>query len=243
MSYTIRSIKPCALKDIDFSVAERGVIGHVWPSSGTNRPLVEFRLLHDARNLYVNFCVSNDHGVRIAHRGIQVPVHLDSCCEIFVRPKLGKGYFNFEMNAGGSLTLMYIEDPSRTETGFNKYERLPAELCRTIEIIHSMPDLAEKEIPGPTNWTLRYRVPFALFEKYVGPLEEKETTWLGALFSCAEETQQPYWQSWTPIPSLNFHNVLVFRDLILEGDIASEKAAPQVACAPAIDLPDECCRA
>ena len=236
MSYTIRRIAPCALGKVDFSKADSGHISCVWHESGKNRPKVEFRILHDDASLYIRYVVREDRGVLVRHRGFQVPVHLDSCCEIFVRPKLGCGYFNFEMNAGGSLTLMYIEDPSRIPGGFKKAVRLPDELCAKVEIIHTLPQLVPQEMPGPTDWELRCRIPFSIFEKYVGKLDPKERNWLGSLFSCCEEGSEPYWQSWTPIPTLNFHNVLVFRDLILEGAECSGLCSRLTAA----DLPEAC---
>lgn len=236
MGYTVRRVAPCALAKMDFSKADKGCIAYTWPESGKNRPKVEFRILHDEASLYVKYSVREDRGVVVRHRGFQVPVHFDSCCEIFVRPKLGAGYFNFEMNAGGSLTLMYIEDPSRIPDGFKKAVRLPEELCRQVEIIHSLPDLIPEELPGPTDWELRLRIPFSLFEKYVGPLDLSQRNWLGGLFSCAEQTSEPYWQSWTPIPTLNFHNVLVFRDLVLEKD-----ACRAAGLVPGVGLPEDCC--
>lgn len=236
MSYTIRRVAPCALGAMDFSKADIGNISCVWPQSGKNRPKVEFRILHDESALYVQYLVREDRGVLVKHRGYQVPVHFDSCCEIFVRPKLGCGYFNFEMNAGGSLTLLYIEDPSRMPGGFKKAVRLPDELCAKVEIIHSLPELVPEELPGPTDWELRCRIPFSLFEKYVGKLNPSERTWLGSLFSCCECSSEPYWQSWTPIPTLNFHNVLVFRDLILDNGCGNSMCDYSSAEA----LPDAC---
>ena len=47
--------------------------------------------------------------------------HKDSCVELFsCSPKLDRGYFSFEINCGGAMTVLYVTDPTRLPDGFFK---------------------------------------------------------------------------------------------------------------------------
>ena len=81
--------------------AEEGRVAAFRPEGGDHRPDTRFRLLHDAANLYVKFEVQ-DRYVRSVQTNYQDPVCTDSCAEFFVQPRADCGYFNFEVNAGGT---------------------------------------------------------------------------------------------------------------------------------------------
>ncbi len=44
----------------------------------------------------------------------------DSCVELFLEPKPGRGYFNFEFNCAGTLMACHVEDPTRAGRRFQK---------------------------------------------------------------------------------------------------------------------------
>jgi hypothetical protein len=69
-----------------------------------------------------------------------------------------------------------------------------------------MPAAVSPEITGPVTWILEFFVPFALLEKYAGPLGDLAgREWSANFFKCGDETSHPHWVSWQPLPSLNFH--------------------------------------
>jgi len=82
-------------------------------------------------------------------------------------PDQGKGYFNFEINCCGTMLLYYIEDPKRTEDGFEKYELVKQELVKRMTIFHSISGKVEVEIETPVEWYIEYNIPFSLFEAYL----------------------------------------------------------------------------
>ena len=215
--YTVRRVAPASLARMDFSVAEEGFIDCVRPESSEHHPQVEFRLLHDAQAFYLAFKVY-DRYVRVAHAGFQSKVYLDSCVEFFVKPFADRGYFNFEMNAGGSLLLTYIEDPTRLpEGGFAKYRPVAEDWCDNIAILTSLPPRVDPERSEPTTWHLRCRIPFALFDAYVGPVVREAATWHANFYKCGDETSHPHWLSWSPVTgALNFHQPSCFGMLVLE---------------------------
>ena len=176
------------------------------PKSSDHRPKVQAKLAHDSANLHVFFRVE-DRYVRSEHVGLHVPVCTDSCVEFFVCPRPDKGYLNFEMNAGGSLLLFYIEDHTRTPEGFRKFTKVPADLASQVKIRSSLPQQVLPEITEPTTWTLQAMIPLSLLEHYVGqitPIEGQQ--WRVNLFKCGDNTSHPHWASWSNLEGqFNFH--------------------------------------
>lgn len=216
MRYTVRRIAATALAAVDFSKAEEGRIGCVRPESSDAIPEVRFFVLHDGASLYVHFDVRNDRVVKVTHVGYLADVWKDSCCEFFVKPKADKGYFNFEMNAGGSLLLSYVEDSSRSPAGnLKKCTKVPKEWGGHIEILHSLPERVDPETAEHTHWELSYKVPIALLEHYVGSIAQTEKLWHANFYTCGDELSKPRWMTWSPVPVLNFHLPDCFGELLL----------------------------
>ena len=213
--YTARRVEPGALEAMDFSRAETGRVSAVRLESSEHRPETTFRVLHDGANLYVCFRV-RDRYVRSVQTAYQAQVCTDSCVEFFVQPKPGKGYFNFEVNAGGTLLLYYVEDPVRTPHGLAKSTPVSEALGREVEIRSSLPRVVEPEIAEPVDWEVRYQVPLKVFEAYVGSLDMKGAVWRANFYKCGDKTSHPHWLSWSPVTALNFHLPACFGELALE---------------------------
>ena len=216
MRYTVRRVEAAALATVDFSRAAVGRLGQVRPESSAHRPEVAFRVVHDGENLYVRFDVE-DRFVRSVQTAYQSPVCTDSCVEFFVEPVAGRGYFTFEVNAGGALLLYYIEDATRVPGGFARFTKVPEAWGRRVEIRPSLPAVVEPEVAGPITWQMRYKVPVALFEAFAGPVAcGGGAVWRGNFYKCGDKTSHPHWLSWAPVTSLNFHLPACFGTLTLE---------------------------
>jgi hypothetical protein len=196
--------------------AETLEIGCFRPESSSHRPKALARLLYDARGVHGMFRVE-DRYVLCRRTEFQDPVWKDSCVELFIQPKPDRGYFNFEFNCGGALLCSHIIDHERTPDGFKNYEKLPAELGRTVRVRSSLPRRIDPEITEPLKWTLQFFIPFALFEQRVGTLGRIQgQIWRGNLFKCAEENSHPHWASWLPVDEFNFHRPNCFGALSFE---------------------------
>lgn len=200
MHYTIHKTDAISLEAIDFSHAEEGQVACVRPESSGQPPETRFQVLHDGVALYVQFQVKDAY-VRSVQTAYQGPVCTDSCVEFFVQPVRGKGYFNFEVNAGGTLHCSYIEDPTRVPGGFVKWTPVAVEWGKQVEIRSSLPRVVDPE--RAADWTVRYRIPFTLFECYAGRITER--VWRGNFYKCGDATSHPHWISWSPVSVLNFH--------------------------------------
>ena len=188
-----------------WQAAQTADVAHFYPASSDHRPRTQVRLLYDEQNLHGIFQVE-DRYVRCIHSGFQEPVWQDACVEFFVKPLGAPGYLNFEMNCGGTLLSYYILDHTLVGDAFVDYVPLPADIGAMVRIRTSLPALVEPEIANPMTWTLRFTIPYALFEHFIGPLAVKPgQEWRANFNKCAENNSHPHWATWQPLPSANFH--------------------------------------
>ncbi|MGB7156993.1 MAG: carbohydrate-binding family 9-like protein [Tepidisphaeraceae bacterium] len=197
--------------------ANVGEIAHFHATSSDHRPRTRFKLLYDDAGIYAIFHVA-DRYVKCVYTEHQQRVWKDSCVEFFVQPTPGGSYFNIETNCGGTMLLYCIEDQGPSRSGkLERFQILPPGALSTIRIHHSLPRSVPIEITEPTDWTLEYFVPYALFERYMGPLKSPaEREWRGNFYKCADETSHPHWASWSPIERLDFHQTGHFAPLTFE---------------------------
>jgi len=203
--------------DVAWSQANTLTIDRFHAMGSDHKPKTQARLLHDGETLAVHFRVEDQY-VIAKNTEYQSRTHKDSTVEFFIEPVAGEGYFNFEMNCGGTLLLLYIEDATREGEWFKKFEPVSAKWAEKIEVHASLPKKVDPEVKEPTTWTVSYRVPKALFEAYVGPvktLNGQESR--GNFYKCADESSHPHWGYWADIgDKLDFHQPDRFVPIHLE---------------------------
>ncbi|MEN8203101.1 MAG: carbohydrate-binding family 9-like protein [Bacteroidota bacterium] len=177
-------------------------------------PLVQAKIAYDNLAVYVIFRVE-DRYVKAVHGNHQDPVWKDSCVEFFFSPEdnTEKGYFNLEMNCGGTM-LFHHQTAPRTD-------RLPIaeEHVQQVEVAHSMPKIVDPEIEEETTWYVEYRIPFSILGNYRDfSIPETGSIWRANLYKCADETSHPHWITWEPIdaPGPDFHRPEFFGVLEFE---------------------------
>jgi len=185
--------------------AETAEIAYFYPHSSDHHPVTRVRLVYTPSGIHGIFHVQ-DQFVRCIHTGYQEVVWQDACVEFFVKPKPTAGYFNFEMNCGGALLCFYITDATPSADGFVEYLRVPLEDGKLVQIRTTLPAIVEPEVTKPLTWTLQFFIPFALLEKYVGPLGDLPgQEWRANFNKCAENNSHPHWATWNPLPEPEFH--------------------------------------
>ncbi len=208
MDYRVHGPRPpLTARWTDPAWAERPAldIASFRPEGSDHRPPTRARLAYDQNGLAGVFHV-RDRYVRSVHTRFGEPVYQDSCVEIFLQPKPGKGYLNFEMNAGGTLLASHITDHRRTPDGFAAFTRLTEEDGSLVGVRSSLPRVVEPEVRDPLEWELAFFIPISLLEKYVGPIGPLGgQNWRANLYKCADGTSHPHWASWSPVDALNFH--------------------------------------
>lgn len=162
------------------------------------------RLQYDDDAIYVIFRVE-DRYVLATARAHQDPVCQDSCVEFFFTPgeHVDGGYFNLEVNAGGTMLFRHQVIPRRDP------RPIAGDVLRRIRIATTLPRLVEPEIAEPTVWVAEYRLPTD-FLREVDPQARRPargTRWRANLFKCADASSHPHWLTWSPVnrPEPDFH--------------------------------------
>jgi hypothetical protein len=201
---TIPSMNP-AWDEPAWVGAETLEINNFRPESSNHRPRTYARLLHEPAGVHGIFQVQ-DRYVRAVRTQYQDEVWKDSCVEFFAQPKEGGGYFNFEFNCGGAFLCRHITNPDRSTGRIKEYVNVPVDLGRTIQVRSSLPPKTDPEIATALTWTLRFFIPFSLFESFIGSLGALAgQPWKGNFYKCAEESSHPHWAAWSAVDELNFH--------------------------------------
>lgn len=166
-------------------------------------PRTEVKIAYDDRAIHVMFRVE-DRYVRAIAREHQESVCGDSCVEFFFTPgpDVSRGYFNFEMNCGG--TILFHFHPGLE----NRAIEIPKDDCGKIAKVHSLPPIVEPEIQKPTTWMVQYSIPMALLKRYCQvSTPQPGALWRANFYKCADHTSHPHWLAWSPVdyPKPNFH--------------------------------------
>lgn len=167
------------------------------------RPEAEVKMMYDRDNIYLIFRVK-DKNVRCITNKINGPVWQDSAVEFFFSPDMDSPllYFNLETNCGGTPLLHYNVIPGRESKKFTDDE------IKQIEIAHSLPEIVDPEIKEPVTWTLEYRIPLSLLEKYSKVTRPaKGVDWRANFYKIAENSSNPHYITWSKIdkPKPDFH--------------------------------------
>lgn len=181
---------------------------------GVHRPPTTVRLARHQRTLHLLWSVDDRHVVsRVTDTN--GPVCRDSCVEFFVTPAGCQGYFNLEVNAGGTIHLGYGTDaPWR---GGEAARRLvdPALVRGGVRTASSLPAVVDPERCGPCPWRLRIDLDLDLLATVAGRAVEPAGLWQGNFYKCADHSSQPHWGSWSPLgATLDFHQPARFGAIV-----------------------------
>ncbi|HEV7298913.1 MAG TPA: carbohydrate-binding family 9-like protein [Tepidisphaeraceae bacterium] len=223
-TYTVKSVPPGLLDEFNWDgsvwgAAEVANIDQFHARSSDHHPRTRVRVMHDGRSIFLKFKVDDRYVLsRATEYGGRV--WEDSCVEFFVQPVAGKGYFNFEINAGGTLLVRYIEDPTRLPDGSGLAKQTPVspELAERVSISRSLPRTVWPEMVEPTKWWIGCLIPLPVLEAYAGDLGNLSgQRWRANFYKCADASSHPHWASWSPIgEELNIHQPRYFGEVMFE---------------------------
>ncbi len=166
-------------------------------------PVVKAKMTYDDENLYLIFHV-NDKFVRCLVTDINGPVYEEPAVEFFFSPdpEYPDRYFNLEINCGGTPLMHYNDFTAKT------HNPLETEDIKKVEIAHSLPAIVDPEISEPVIWTIEYRIPLAMLEKYSKINHPKQgVVWRANFYKIAEKGTNIHFLTWSEVknPVPNFH--------------------------------------
>lgn len=166
-------------------------------------PAVQAKMMYDDENLYIIFLVK-DRYVRCITKDFNGPVWEDACVEFFFSPDTNfpERYFNLEINCGGTPLMHYNVIPGEEIT------ILEINDIEMIEIAHSLPQIIDPEISEPVTWTIEYRIPLVLLEKYSKITHpEPGINWKANFYKIAENSSNPHYLTWSVVDNYkpDFH--------------------------------------
>jgi hypothetical protein len=181
-----------------------GLLGHCMGSPPAHFPKTEIKMAYDGAFVYLIFRVE-DRYVRAIARRHQQSVCGDSCVEFFFTPgpDEGRGYFNLEINCGG--TVLFHFHP-RSDRG--TFTEMPLASCNRLQCRHSLPQIVDPEMQEEVIWTVSVRIPFDVLREYTRAITPAPgEVWRGNFYKCADATSHPHWLTWAPVdaPKPDFH--------------------------------------
>jgi hypothetical protein len=128
----------------------------------------------------------------------------DSCVELFFSPDMNAPlkYFNLEINCGGTPLMHYNNIPRK------EYVVLEPVDIEKIEIAHSLTLPMLHEITDPITWTIEYKIPFALLEKYSAITRPAPgVVWKANFYKIAGMGSNPHYLTWSLVKNAlpDFH--------------------------------------
>lgn len=173
-----------------------------WDENGY-KPDVNFQLSVAEEAFHLHIVAHEKDPKRVETEHLHY-VHPDSCVEWFAifAPEQNDKYFNFELNANG---VMYVA------FGKDRFTRTLLEL----DDIYAM-DIQSNI--GEENWTIDFKVPFTLIQKYIPGFEYKEgTKILSNFYKCGDKTEFPHFGVWNPVnlPKPDFHRPEFFGEITI----------------------------
>jgi hypothetical protein len=218
-TYRLRRMKDNPTIDADWNKAAwQGIppltLEYYMGEEPAHQPKVQARAAYDDHHLYLIWRVEDNYVLakRTKH---EQDVWRDSCVEFFFTPggdPEERGYFNLETNCTG-VKLFGVR-----VTG-SKGARLTAEDYASVTTASSLKGPIDIEIVKPTNWTLEYKIPLSLLERFAKVERPKPgVTWRGNFYKCADDTSHPHWLTWSPVADTkpSFHLPKYFGVLVFE---------------------------
>lgn len=187
-------------------------------------PKTKAKLAYDTENIYVIFHVQDQYVIATSDKYQGTPWE-DSCVEFFFTPSgnISDGYFNLEMNCVGHFLFQYNNpDSGRTVIDISD--------CEKIEVVSSLKGATIlPEITEPITWTIEYKIPFNVIEKYTK--KSVGSIWKVNFYKCADNSSHPHWLTWAPVdhPTPNFHKPDFFGTLLFS-DSSVRSMTPSSNC-------------
>jgi len=165
-----------------------------------------FSIRHDGSSIYLYYKVEEPQ-VRAVNTKINSPVWEDSCVEFFLAFGGDDGYYNFEINAIGTILGAFGIDR-------NKRFHLADSLLTQIETTPSLVRNPIENLEQRTFWSMQLIIPVRIFHfsniKSLSGVDAQAN-----FYKCGDKLKQPHFLSWKPVltSTPDFHTPKYFGQL------------------------------
>jgi len=184
--------------------AEHSISNQNWVEA----PLVNvgFSIKHDGSSIYLYYQVEEPQ-VRAVNTAFNSPVWEDSCVEFFLAFDGDDGYYNFEINAIGTVLGAFGKDR-------HKRTHLPDSFLSRIETTASLGSDPIAYLDQTTTWDVQLKLPIEIF--HFSKLKSLSGVDAHANFyKCGDKLKLPHFLSWKPVlcSKPDFHTPRYFGQL------------------------------
>jgi hypothetical protein len=82
----------------------------------------------------------------------------------------------------------------------DEYQKVAIDDLKQIVIAHSLPKKVDPEIETPISWTIEYKLPLTVLEKYGAIIAPKHgAIWKANFYKTSSKSSNPHWMTWTVI--------------------------------------------
>ncbi|MCW5516488.1 carbohydrate-binding family 9-like protein [Muriicola sp. Z0-33] len=173
-------------------------------------PDVAFRIGHHNNEIWIKYYIDEAH-VLARRTETNSATHKDSCLEFFLDPKGDGNYYNFEVNAIGTVHLAY-------GPGIGKRTFIdPSLIKEKIRVESSLGDTPFDELPGVRKWEMTLIIPSEILV-YDSGIQFSQLQSRANFFKCGDESAVPHYLSWNSIATdrPNFHTPQFFGRILFE---------------------------
>lgn len=167
---------------------------------------VGFSIRHDGSSIYLYYQVEEPQ-VRAVNTAFNSSVWEDSCVEFFLSLAGENSYYNFEINAIGTVLGAYGKDR-------NQREWLPESLLSKVETLPSLGKQAIGTLDESTSWNMKVRIPLEVLH-FSAIKDLSGVDGHANFYKCGDKLQDPHFLSWKPVilPDPDFHQPRFFGQL------------------------------
>ena len=183
-----------------------------WDENGY-KPKAEVKLVYTDDCLFIRF-IATEKEPRVEESEFNSSVFQDSCVEAFILPDPSNDdrYFNFEINARGTL-LLQLDNKIRNR------ESLDFINPKYFEIVTDINSSNYKEYNNYKPWKVEYKIPFRFIKTFFENFEVESGRIMKANFTkCGDKTSYKHYGTWAYIENEKpaFHRPQFFKEIVLE---------------------------
>lgn len=165
-----------------------------------------FSIRHDGTSIYLNYQVEEPQ-VRAVNTGFNSPVWEDSCVEFFLSFDGDDHYYNFEINAIGTLLGAY---------GPDRHQRIRLS-DSPLSMVQTTPSLGRNPIENleqQTSWSMKVVIPIKVLQ-FTKIENLSGVSGHANFYKCGDKLKHPHYLSWKPVltPTPDFHTPHYFGPL------------------------------